>query len=242
MENYNNNRTLYISNLNERVPIKELRKALLAVFSHCGKVADIFASRRYKLRGQAWIIYGDSQSAATALQLLQGLPFYSKPMNIAVALKFPSTNLKKSENSSLKKLPRKVNEKFVHTSCISTPLKESGKDDGIGQGNTGEDRVHKNTLKSAILSIKGLPGFTPFIIQWLVFTLSSTEATTDQMLSLLFKQFPGFQSVQIDSEKPGLASVEFRSAAEATTALSGLQGFRLNSTHTMEIEYAKSAI
>ena len=96
MENYNNNRTLYISNLNERVPIKgrfietflntflikkiELRKALLAVFSHCGKVADIFASRRYKLRGQAWIIYGDSQSAATALQLLQGLPFYSKPM------------------------------------------------------------------------------------------------------------------------------------------------------------------
>ena len=225
MENYNNNRTLYISNLNERVPIKELRKALLAVFSHCGKVADIFASRRYKLRGQAWIIYGDSQSAATALQLLQGLPFYSKPMNIAVALKFPSTNIKKSENSSLKKLPRKVSEKFVHTSCISTPLKESGKDDGIGQGNTGEDRVHKNTLKSAILSIKGLP-----------------EATTDQMLSLLFKQFPGFQSVQIDSEKPGLASVEFRSAAEATTALSGLQGFRLNSTHSMEIEYAKSAI
>ena len=62
------------------------------------------------------------------------------------------------------------------------------------------------------------------------------------MLSLLFKQFPGFQSVQTDSEKPGLASVEFRSAAEATTALSGLQGFRLNSTHTMEIEYAKSAI
>lgn len=225
MENYNNYRTLYISNLNERVPIKELRKALLAVFSHCGKVADVFASRRYKLRGQAWIIYGDSQSAAIALQVLQGLPFYSKPMNIAVALKFPSTNIKKSENSSLKKLPRKVSEKCVHTSSISTPLKESGKDDGIGQGNTGEDRVHKNTLKSAILSIKGLP-----------------EATTDQMLSLLFKQFPGFQSVQTDSEKPGLASVEFRSAAEATTALSGLQGFRLNSTHTMEIEYAKSAI
>lgn len=225
MENYNNYRTLYISNLNERVPIKELRKALLAVFSHCGKVADVFASRRYKLRGQAWIIYGDSQSAAIALQVLQGLPFYSKPMNIAVALKFPSTNIKKSENSSLKKLPRKVSEKFVHTSSISTPLKESGKDDGIGQGNTGEDRVHKNTLKSAILSIKGLP-----------------EATTDQMLSLLFKQFPGFQSVQTDSEKPGLASVEFRSAAEATTALSGLQGFRLNSTRTMEIEYAKSAI
>ena len=80
-------------------------------------------------------------------------------------------------------------------------------------------------------------------IQRLGFTfLFITEATTDQMLSLLFKQFPGFQRVRTDSEKPGLASVQFRCAAEATTALSGLQGFRLNATHTMEIEYAKSAI
>ena len=88
-----------------------------------------------------------------------------------------------------------MSEKFVHTSCISTPLKESGKDDGIGQGNTGEDRVHKNTFKECYTFHQGLPGFTPFIIQWLVFTLSSTEATTDQMLrfysnnSQVFKAF-----------------------------------------------------
>ena len=102
----------------------------------------------------------------------------------------------------------------------------------------------KNKLKSAILSVKGLPGFIlNFNFELLGFTfLFITEATTDQMLSLLFKQFPGFQRVRTDSEKPGLASVQFRCAAEATTALSGLQGFRLNATHTMEIEYAKSAI
>jgi U2 small nuclear ribonucleoprotein B'' len=221
MENCKDNTTLYISNLNERVAVNELRKALLAVFSQFGRVSDIFASRRYKLRGQAWIVFGNSQSADNALHVLQGLPFYSKPMNIAVALKFPSASMK--INSS--ELPQKSSEQCIHSSGISS-MRRRGEDVGIDQEKKGEDREeHKNKLKSAILSVKGLP-----------------EATTDQMLSLLFKQFPGFQRVRTDSEKPGLASVQFRCAAEATTALSGLQGFRLNATHTMEIEYAKSAI
>ena len=136
-------------------------------------------------------------------------------------------------NSS--ELPQKSSEQCIHSSGISS-MRRSGEDVGIDQEKKGEDREeHKNKLKSAILSVKGLPGFI------LNFNFE-TEATTDQMLSLLFKQFPGFQRVRTDSEKPGLASVQFRCAAEATTALSGLQGFRLNATHTMEIEYAKSAI
>jgi RNA recognition motif-containing protein len=80
MENCKDNTTLYISNLNERVAVNELRKALFAVFSQCGKISDIFASKRYKLRGQAWIEYSDSHSAGNAFSVLQGLPFYSKPM------------------------------------------------------------------------------------------------------------------------------------------------------------------
>ena len=91
---------------------------------------------------------------------------------------------------------------------VSTPLKESGKDDGIGQGNTGEDRVHKNTLKSAILSIKGLPGFTPLYSMACIYSFINRSYYGSNVI-ILFKQFPGFQSVQIDSEKPGLASVEF---------------------------------
>jgi len=88
MENCKDNTTLYISNLNERVAVNELRKALLAVFSQFGRVSDIFASRRYKLRGQAWIVFGNSQSADNALHVLQGLPFYSKPMVFNILFTF----------------------------------------------------------------------------------------------------------------------------------------------------------
>jgi U2 small nuclear ribonucleoprotein B'' len=114
--------------------------------------------------------------------------------------------------------------KCTHSSSITT-TKKNGIGVGVGKESKEEDKRERDeTTKSAILSIKGLP-----------------EATTDQMLSLLFKQFPGFQNVKTDSEKPGLASVEFRCAAEASTALMGLQGFRLNATHTMEINYSNSA-
>jgi len=220
MENCKDNTTLYISNLNERVAVNELRKALFAVFSQCGKISDIFASKRYKLRGQAWIEYSDSHSAANAFSVLQGLPFYSKPMNIAFALKFPSSK-ERSKSYSFKSA-RKM--KRTPSSSITT-TKKNGIGVGVGKESKEEDKRERDeTTKSAILSIKGLP-----------------EATTDQMLSLLFKQFPGFQNVKTDSEKPGLASVEFRCAAEASTALMGLQGFRLNATHTMEINYSNSA-
>jgi len=200
--------SLYISNLNERVPPKELRKALLIVFSQFGIVVDIFTAKKYKLRGQAWVIYADSSSTASAIQVLQGFPFYNKPLNLASAMKFPATTsgLKDNKSNSARDGRHNVNK-----------IKE-----GSNKVQSEIDMGSKNKLNKRLLSIQGLP-----------------VATTEQMLSLLFKQFPGFLNVRKDSSKLGVALVEFQSTDEASTALSGLQGFRLNSTHTMQIEYAK---
>ena len=67
----------------------------------------------------------------------------------------------------------------------------------------------------------------------------NTEATTAQMLSMLFQQFPGFKEVRMVEAKPGIAFVEFDSEAQASIALSGLQGFKINPTHSMTLTYAK---
>ena len=128
--------------------------------------------------------------------LLIFLDYGFPSQNIAVALKFPSASMK--INSS--ELPQKSSEQCIHSSGISS-MRRSGEDVGIDQEKKGEDREeHKNKLKSAILSVKGLPGFIlNFNFELLGFTfLFITEATTDQMLSLLFKQFPGFQRVRTD--------------------------------------------
>lgn len=41
----NNTTTLYIRNINEKVPMKEVEKALMIVFSNYGEIQKIFLKR-----------------------------------------------------------------------------------------------------------------------------------------------------------------------------------------------------
>ena len=59
------------------------------------------------------------------------------------------------------------------------------------------------------------------------------------MLSMLFQQFPGFAEGRMVEAKPGIAFVEFDSETRSAVALSGLQGFKINPTHSMTLSYAK---
>jgi U2 small nuclear ribonucleoprotein B'' len=70
-------------------------------------------------------------------------------------------------------------------------------------------------------------------------SIARAEATTASMLSMLFQQFPGFAEVRMVEAKPGIAFVEFDSETRSAVALSGLQGFKINPTHSMTLSYAK---
>jgi len=58
----------------------ELKKSLYAIFSQFGPIVEIVALKTLKLRGQAWVIFKDINSATNALRSMQGFPFYDKPM------------------------------------------------------------------------------------------------------------------------------------------------------------------
>ena len=55
------------------------------MFSQFGQVLDIVAIKTIKMRGQAFVVYGDINSAANALRSMQGFPFFDKPMRIQFA-------------------------------------------------------------------------------------------------------------------------------------------------------------
>lgn len=74
------NNTIYINNLNEKVKKDELKKSLYAIFSQFGQILDIVALKSLKMRGQAFVIFKEIQSATNALRSMQGFPFYDKPM------------------------------------------------------------------------------------------------------------------------------------------------------------------
>lgn len=58
----------------------ELKKSLYAIFSQFGQILDIVALKTLKMRGQAFVIFKEINSATNALRSMQGFPFYEKPM------------------------------------------------------------------------------------------------------------------------------------------------------------------
>ena len=58
----------------------ELKKSLYAIFSQFGPILDIVALKTLKMRGQAFVIFKDINSATNAMRSMQGFPFYDKPM------------------------------------------------------------------------------------------------------------------------------------------------------------------
>ncbi|KAF6040303.1 snf [Bugula neritina] len=75
--------TIYVNNLNEKVKKDELKKSLYAIFSQFGQILDIVALKSLRMRGQAFVIFKEINSATKALQSMQGFPFYDKPMRIS---------------------------------------------------------------------------------------------------------------------------------------------------------------
>lgn len=73
----------------------------------------------------------------------------------------------------------------------------------------------------------------------ILFVQNLPEATTDQMLAMLFQQFPGYQEVRMVDARPGIAFVEFENDMQSSVAMSGLQGFKITPQNAMAISYAK---
>ncbi len=59
------------------------------------------------------------------------------------------------------------------------------------------------------------------------------------VLKALFTQFPGFREVRLIEARPGISFVEFDNEMQAGAALAGLQAFKVDDAHTMQITYAK---
>ena len=82
------NQTLYVNNLNEKIKKEKLKNYLYMLFSQFGQIIDIVAMRAEKLRGQAWIVFGDTGTATNAMRQMQGFPFFEKSMVSCAVLMF----------------------------------------------------------------------------------------------------------------------------------------------------------
>lgn len=217
------NQTIYVQNLYEKLPKQELRKALHAMFSQFGKIIDVVALKTLRLRGQAWIVFADVAAATNAKNTMQGFPFFDKPIRIEFA-RTKSDAVSKLDGSYKPDKERKKKGEAARETLIKRGEHKRAAAGGPGGGmmpgvGVGPDGV---ALPNKILFAQNLP-----------------EATTGQMLGMLFQQYPGFIEVRMVDARPGIAFIEFDNDMSSSTAMSGLQGFKITPEKAMMLSYAK---
>jgi len=216
------NQTLYLNNLNEKVKIEELKQSLFFLFSPYGEIVDIVAKRNIKMRGQAFIIFKNIESASRALKELQGYTFLDKPITVTYS-KSKSDVVAKEEGTYV---PR---EKSKIKAEDKKPVQKKQKTEQIAANQlskvpalqTKAQPKQSTIVPNNILFIEGLPAFA-----------------TEEMLMALFHQYPGFREVRLIPSK-NVAFVEYDDEFQAGIAMSGLNGFKIAPEYPLQISYAK---
>jgi len=221
------NHTIYINNLNEKIKKEELKKSLYAIFSQFGAIVDIVALKTLRLRGQAWVIFKEINSATNAMRSMQGFPFYDKPMRINYAksdsdmiakMKGTFTERPKRSKEEKKKKKAKDTKKQQQVPMQMGPMMGFG----MPMAPMHPGMIMGEQPPNQILFLQNLP-----------------EETTEVMLQMLFNQFPGFKEVRLVPGRHDIAFVEFENELQSSAAKEALNGFKITPTNAMKITFAK---
>eukprot|EP01100_Stratorugosa_tubuloviscum_P005092 TRINITY_DN230_c0_g2_i1.p1 TRINITY_DN230_c0_g2~~TRINITY_DN230_c0_g2_i1.p1 ORF type:complete len:254 (+),score=114.73 TRINITY_DN230_c0_g2_i1:94-762(+) len=215
------NQTIYVNNLNEKIKAEELKKSLYALFSQFGAILDINASKKDKMRGQAFITFKDLASAMSATRQLQSFPFYEKPIRIAYARE-KSDVLAKLDGTYVTREKKPEKRRIEEKNATSKRTKVIEKPKESKENNISQSARLQPLQPNHILFVENLP-----------------DQCNELMLSMLFQQFPGFKEVRLVPAKKGIAFIEFENEFQAGVAMSGLQAFKITPEHHMMISYAK---
>lgn len=113
--------TIYIRNLNYKMEMNEMRKALYSEFCKFGTILDIVVGvKRFAIKGQAWVIFDRVEDATAALQEMNGKVILNRPVTIAYA--------KVESDLILKREGRFVYEKRTFESYADKLAKEAEED------------------------------------------------------------------------------------------------------------------
>lgn len=240
------NNTIYINNLNEKIKKDELKKSLYAIFSQFGQILDIIALKTLKMRGQAFVIFKEINSATNALRSMQGFPFYDKPMRINYS-KTDSDIIAKQKGTFVErvKAPRPKRDEQV-SKKERKRMAQRAKENQALEMNKQQSQPHGGFAQRMPSQPVGQPPSVqaPAVMpeqppNLILFLTNLPEETNEMMLSMLFNQFPGFKEVRLVPGRHDIAFVEFENEMQSSAAKDALQGFKITPTHAMKISFAK---
>ncbi len=71
--------------MEESIKQDQLIEALREIFSEYGNVIDLVARKNMKAKGQAFVVFEDTEAATRAIEEVQGFELFEKPMKLDYA-------------------------------------------------------------------------------------------------------------------------------------------------------------
>eukprot|EP00440_Ansanella_granifera_P014989 gb/GFBE01016293.1/.p1 GENE.gb/GFBE01016293.1/~~gb/GFBE01016293.1/.p1 ORF type:complete len:246 (+),score=73.79 gb/GFBE01016293.1/:1-738(+) len=241
------NQTLYVNNLNDKINVETLKKSLREVFAAFGGIIDIIAMKSLKRRGQAWIIFKEVSAATNSLKSLQGFPFYNKPMRIAYS-RSKSDVVAKADGTYVERPKKIVKREDVRRKAASgsapvaqEPTRAAAPAAAAAAPTESQksiqDRIGWNPNQVAAPTAAAAPKGVTEPNRTLFVENLPLEAT-DTMLSMLFRQYPGFQEVRLIPGR-NVAFADYQNEYQAGMAMQGLQGFAMTPEVKLMLSYAR---
>jgi len=240
------NQTLYVNNLNDKINVETMKKSLREVFAAFGGIIDIIAMKSLKRRGQAWIIFKETPSATNAFKSLQGFPFYNKPMRINYS-KTKSDVVAKADGSYVERPKKIVKREDLRKGKTAAPAVAAAKpaaaaaaapEPATPSQRTIQERIGWNPNQSTTAAPAPPKPQGAAEPNRTMFVENLPVEATDTMLSMLFRQYPGFQEVRLIAGR-NVAFVDYQNEYQAGMAMQGLQGFAMTPQVKLQLTYAR---
>ncbi|KAF9152732.1 hypothetical protein BG015_004787 [Linnemannia schmuckeri] len=253
--------TLYIKNLNEKIKLDVLKKSLKALFGQYGQVLEIVAHSNIRMRGQAFIVFEDQESAVKALAEVQSFPLYGKPMVIQFSKNKSDAHAKKDgdfeehhKQRLLTKALAQEQQRLLEEQQQALLVQQQQQQALFAQ------QQHQNPYHPQYPPYSGAPasslpggpgagaaaGGVPMIPDEylprnsiLFLQNLPQEDTVEAQLVSLFQQYPGFKEVRMVPGKKGIAFVEYDNEYYSAAAKTALADYQIGPEHKMKVTFAR---
>ncbi|KAH0848499.1 hypothetical protein AYO21_00722 [Fonsecaea monophora] len=232
--------TVYVKNLEERIKIEQMKTALTEIFSEYGNIIDLVAKSNLKAKGQAFVVFDKPESAAKAIEEINGFELFDKPMQLDFArTRSDATVLREDGEHGLEKWKRtRIAEKerrqaleatqqkvLKRPAAAAAPAEPAAPGAGLSarpaKAAKGAGLKASGTNTTAIIPDEYLPP------NKILFLRDLPDSYDADGLSRIFSRFEGFKEVRMVPGRKGIAFVEYEAEAGAISAKEATAGMQL---------------
>ncbi|MCJ1456780.1 hypothetical protein MMC28_007145 [Mycoblastus sanguinarius] len=228
------NPTVYVKNLEERIKPDQLKEALTEIFSEYGNVIDLVAKTNLKAKGQAFVVFDETEAAERAIKEVQGFELFDKPMLLDYAKTRSDATMQREgtaddfESHKRRRLAEKERKQAHEAAEAQKKLKRPATGAAPETGATrpakasrGAGLKSSNPAAGAVIPEEYLPP------NKILFVQNLPEDYNIEGLTAIFGRFEGFREVRLVPGRRGIAFVEYEAEAGAISAKESTAGMAL---------------